>query len=341
MSVAAEQLVKRYGAAAALDGVDIEVRPGELVALLGASGSGKTTLLRCVAGLTTPDGGRVRIAGRDVTALPTRRRPIGMVFQSYALFPNLDVAGNIAFPLRVRGRPHAERAARVEELLALVGLELLGGRMPHQLSGGQQQRVAIARALAPEPEVLLLDEPLSALDAVIRTSLRNEIRRVQQRVGITTLYVTHDQSEAMAIADRVAVMAAGRIEEVSTPAELYERPASRYTAMFVGSRNALELTVGDDRQVRWGSAFELPAPEGTDGRVLAVFRPEDAALVEAGGIQGVVDVLVFHGATTRVHVRVGEQLIAVDVPSRHARGVEPGTQVRLAVDADSVRLFPA
>ena len=230
-------VTKAFGATRALDQVSLTVEPGELVALLGGSGCGKTTLLRVVAGLTRPDGGRVRIGDREVTTIPTRHRPIGMVFQHYALFPNLDVAGNVAFPLTVRRRrPSAEVRRRTGELLELVGLAGYEKRYPNELSGGQQQRVALARALAPEPEVLLLDEPLSALDAVIRVSLRDEIRRIQQRVGTTALFVTHDQSEAMAIADRVAVMAEGRIEEIATPPEIWERPASRVAALFVGAR---------------------------------------------------------------------------------------------------------
>ncbi len=334
-------LTKRYGRVAALEDVDLEVEPGELVALLGSSGSGKTTLLRVVAGLVEADAGQVNIGGRDVSRVPTRARPIGMVFQSYALFPNMTVARNIAFPLTVRRRSQAERTERVDELLDLVGLAGLGDRYPSQLSGGQQQRVALARALAPEPEVLLLDEPLSALDAVIRTGLRDEIRRIQQRLGITALYVTHDQSEALAIADRVAIMSGGRIEECAPPAEIYERPASRFAALFVGSRNALELPVDSDRVVRWGQAFALPAPAGANGTALAVFRPEDVELVDNGGVEGRVDVATFLGATTRVHVRVEHHLVAVDVPSRRAAGVAVGDQVHLAVPGRAVRLFTA
>jgi putative spermidine/putrescine transport system ATP-binding protein len=334
-------VTKRYGQVVALDDVTLHVEPGELVALLGPSGSGKTTLLRSVAGLIIPEAGTVQIGGEDVTHVPTRRRPIGMVFQSYALFPNMSVAANIGFPLAARRRPREEIRARVRDLLALVGLEGMEDRYPNELSGGQQQRVALARALAPEPGVLLLDEPLSALDAVIRSGLRDEMRRIQQRLSITALYVTHDQSEAMAIADRIAVMADGRIVEVESPARIYEDPRERFTATFVGSRNALELPVGADGYVRWGTAFEVPAPPGANGRALAVFKPEDVELVEQGGVEGTVDVVVFNGATSRIHVAVREGLVAVDLPSRAAVGVESGRAVRLAVRTAGVRVFPA
>ena len=335
-------VTKAFGATRALDDVSLTVEPGELVALLGGSGCGKTTLLRVVAGLTRPDGGRVRIGDREVTTIPTRHRPIGMVFQHYALFPNLDVAGNVAFPLTVRRRrPSAEVRRRTGELLELVGLAGYEKRYPNELSGGQQQRVALARALAPEPEVLLLDEPLSALDAVIRVNLRDEIRRIQQRVGTTALFVTHDQSEAMAIADRVAVMAEGRIEEIATPPEIWERPTSRVAALFVGARNALELPVAQDRRMRWGAAFEVAAPAAANGRALAVFRASDVELVEGGGMEGTVEVRAFLGATTRLQVASGDGgVVAVEVPSSRAARLGEGTVVRLRVDPARVQVFP-
>jgi putative spermidine/putrescine transport system ATP-binding protein len=338
-AVELDRVAKRYGGVTALGGVSLRVEPGELVALLGPSGCGKTTLLRAVAGLVALDGGTVDIGGRDVTAVPTRRRPIGMVFQQYALFPNMTVSANVGFPLRVRRLPSAERSERVAELLDLVGLRDLGDRYPNELSGGQQQRVAIARALAPEPEVLLLDEPLSALDAVIRTGLRDEIRRIQQRVGITALYVTHDQSEAMAIADRVAVMTDGRIAEVAAPAEIYERPATSTAALFVGARNALDLPVRD-RRVRWGDAFEVPVDHGAD-RALAVFRPEDVRLSSNGGVMGTVEVSVFLGSVTRLHLDVDGTRVAMDLPTRDAVGITAGQRVSLTVPADAVRVFAA
>jgi putative spermidine/putrescine transport system ATP-binding protein len=258
----------------------------------------------------------------------------------------MTVAGNIGFPLKVRRLPKARVAERVAELLELVGLAGLDHRYPNQLSGGQQQRVALARALAPEPEVLLLDEPLSALDAVIRSGLRDEIRRIQQRVGITALYVTHDQAEAMAIADRVAVMECGRIVETGTPATIYDRPASHFTAVFVGSRNALELPVVGSK-VSLGDAFEIDAPSSTLDRALVVFRPEDVRIEpETGpGHPALVDVIVFMGALTRVHVELNGTIsparLFADLPTRQARALAPGMSVRVLVEPASVLAFPA
>ena len=237
-TITIEHVSKRYGDKLALDDVSLDVHSGELIALLGSSGCGKTTLLRAIAGLIDPTAGRILFDGRDVTAVPTRMRPIGMVFQSYSLFPNMTVRQNIGFPLKVRGQSAAAINRRVEELLTLIGLTEWADRHPTQLSGGQQQRTALARALAPDPAVLLLDEPLSALDAVVRLHLRDEIRRIQQSIRTTALLVTHDQSEALAVADRVVVMRQGRIEQLATPASLYETPTTAFSASFIGNRNA-------------------------------------------------------------------------------------------------------
>jgi putative spermidine/putrescine transport system ATP-binding protein len=332
--------LKRYGSTTALDAVDLAVANGELVALLGASGSGKTTLLRAIAGLIQLDGGSVHIGSEDVTRVPTQRRPIGMVFQSYALFPNLDVARNIGFALSIRKMPKLQIAARVEELLDLVGLAGLGGRFPTQLSGGQQQRVALARALAPEPRVLLLDEPLSALDAVIRTTLRDEIRRIQQRVGLTALYVTHDQSEALAIADRVAVMAQGRIIECAPPSRLYNRPADAATASFVGGRNMVQIKVGLDRRLRLdGRVLDAVVPEYIGDVAMVTFLPEDV-MITADGVRGRVELVTFLGAVTRLRLRVGADVIDADVPSRELSHLQVGDLVAIALRADSLTVFP-
>jgi putative spermidine/putrescine transport system ATP-binding protein len=337
-------VTKTFGPVHALDGVTLEVLPGELIALLGPSGCGKTTLLRSVAGLETPDAGRIVIGGRDVTDVPTRERPIGMVFQSYALFPNMTVRANIAFPLTVRHRPAAEIRARVDELLELVRLVPQADRYPNQISGGQAQRAALGRALAPSPDVLLLDEPLSALDALVRTRLRDEIRRVQKLVRTTAIYVTHDQSEAMAIADRVAVLNHGRVEQLATPPELYETPSTSFSATFVGSRNALELPVREGR-IRLGGAFDVAAPRGSRGRAMVFFRPEDVEIGTNGvGQPATVEVRVFLGATTRLHLvtdadGVPARLYA-DLPSRQAAGLEPGSQLTVRIDPDDVRAFP-
>ena len=232
-------LHRTFGATRALDGLDLELHPGELVALLGPSGCGKTTALRVLAGMETIDSGEVLVDGRDLSRVPVRKRDMGMVFQNYSLFPNLSALENVAFGLRVRGRATAERRRRAGELLDMVGLADQAAKYPHQMSGGQQQRVALARALAIEPRVLLLDEPLSALDAKVRLQLREQIRLLQTQLGTTTLFVTHDQEEALSMADRVGVMRDGRLEQMAAPAELYARPATPFVAQFVGTMNRL------------------------------------------------------------------------------------------------------
>jgi putative spermidine/putrescine transport system ATP-binding protein len=335
---------KQFGAVRALDGLSLEVAPGEMVVLLGPSGCGKTTLLRCVAGLERPDAGEVLLGGRDVTHTPTAQRSIGMVFQSYALFPNMTLRQNIGFPLMVRGGRASEVRQRVDALLDLVHLEPQAERYPNQVSGGQQQRAALARALAPHPDVLLLDEPLSALDALVRSRLRDEIRRIQQAVRTTAIYVTHDQSEAMAIADRVVVMNHGCMEQVAQPAELYEAPATPFSARFVGSRNALELPVREGR-VSLGSAFSVPAPSDDNGIAVAFFRPEDVEIVSPGdGHPATLEVKIYLGSTTRLYLQTeldGQSAhLHADLPSKSAAGLEPGCVVGITVDPAGVRVFP-
>jgi len=340
---------KSYGSVRALNDVTISVAQGELMALLGPSGCGKTTLLRVVAGLTELDAGRIEIGGVDVASKPTRERPIGMVFQSYALFPNLTVRGNVAFPLEVRGWARERVETRVNELLTLVRLEGQADRFPGQISGGEAQRCALARALAPDPAVLLLDEPLSALDVLVRTRLRDEIRRVQQSVGTTTIYVTHDQSEALAIADRVAIMNTGAIEQVGAPREIYADPQTEFSASFVGGRNSLEAPVRDGLVVL-GSIFEAPAPAGSNGRVISFFAPENvevAARNGAGNGPGqlaTVASVTFHGPVTRLHVAAdvdGRSLrLYADLPSRQAMKFDVGSEVVVHVDSADVRCFP-
>jgi putative spermidine/putrescine transport system ATP-binding protein len=338
-------VTKRFGSVRALDDVSLFVQPGELLALLGPSGCGKTTLLRAVAGLEVPDAGHVLIGERDMSDVPVRERPIGMVFQHYALFPNLTVRQNIAFPLEVRGVPRDVARLRVEEMLALVRLEAQADRYPNQISGGQAQRCALGRALAPSPEVLLLDEPLSALDAVVRVRLRDEIRLVQQQVGITALYVTHDQSEAMAIADRVALMNHGRIEQLAPPSELYEAPHTQFAATFVGSRNAVELPVSGGR-LRLPGAFDIAAPNGSDGRAICFFRPEDVEVADAHepGLAAWLEMKVYLGATTRLLLRTELQdeplMVHADAPSRRVQSLQEGSRVVFRVAADHVRAFP-
>src|ERR671938_1034108 len=242
-TVELQELRRTFGDVTALQGIDVKLGGGEFLSLLGPSGCGKTTALRLVAGFDRPDGGRVVVDGKDVTRMPPNKRDMGMVFQAYSLFPNMTAEQNVEFGLRIRRKSRAERRKRVGELLDLVGLSQAAKRYPHQLSGGMQQRVALARALAIEPRVLLLDEPLSALDAKVRVQLREEIRRIQTQLGITTLYVTHDQEEALSISDRVAVMSSGRIEQIGTPSEMYGSPATPFVAEFIGTMNRLESVV--------------------------------------------------------------------------------------------------
>ncbi len=343
-----QAITKSFGTVSALDNVSLDVAEGELMTLLGPSGCGKTTLLRVVSGLERPDSGKVFIGGENFTTRPTRERPIGMVFQSYALFPNMTVRANIAFPLEARHWPRARATARVDELLTLVRLDEQANRYPGQVSGGEAQRCALARALAPDPDVLLLDEPLSALDVVVRTRLRDEIKRVQQAVGTTTIYVTHDQSEALAIADRVAIMNEGRIEQVGPPRDIYAEPLTEFSASFVGGRNAIEVPVSEGRAVL-GSLFDVAAPAGSNGRVISFFAPENVLVsprngAAGGGQAAVVDAITFHGAVTRLHVSAAVSgrfaRLYADLPSRQADRFEIGSDVTVRVDADDVRCFP-
>ncbi len=272
MSVAAEALSYTWpGSVAGVRAVDLAIAPGELVAVIGPSGCGKSTLLKLIAGFLTPDAGRVLLDGRDATALPPRRRELGIVFQAYALFPHMTALENVAWPLGLRGVARAERRRRAEEMLARVGLAAHAARRPAALSGGQQQRVALARALVFGPKALLLDEPLSALDAALRVSMRDEIRRLQQESAIATLHITHDQEEALSIADRVAVMRDGRILQCAAPRELYARPASRYVAGFVGHANLWDATVAD--------AHSLQTPIGPLRADASRFAPGSAVAV--------------------------------------------------------------
>ncbi len=281
MSLRVEGLHKRFGAITALDGLDLEVHPGEFLALLGGSGSGKSTLLRLVAGFETPDAGRIRIGDRDMAGLPPPRRPCAMMFQSYALFPHMSVAENIGYGLRRAGLP--ERA-RVEELLALIGLAGYGARRPAQLSGGQQQRVALARALATRPPLLLLDEPLAALDAGLRAQTGAELRRLQRETGTSFVMVTHDQAEALGLADRIALLAGGRLEQIGPPREVYAQPATRFVAEFLGAANLLETADGvfalRPERLRLGATGRLAARVGQ-----VAFRGDDwsVACVTAAG----------------------------------------------------------
>ncbi|MEW5961358.1 MAG: ABC transporter ATP-binding protein [Chloroflexota bacterium] len=313
-------IYKSYGQVVAVDDFNLQVRRGEFVSFLGPSGCGKTTTLRMIAGFEKPTSGVIEINGVDVTTKPPNQRHVGMVFQSYALFPNMSVADNISFGLKIAGRPPAEIKKRVEEMLALIHLPGYGHRYPYQLSGGQQQRVALARALAIQPEVLLLDEPLSALDAKIRVELRTEIRRIQQELHITTIYVTHDQEEALSLSDRIVVMNAGKIEHVGPPFEIYNFPKTQFVASFVGTLNQLPCTVVDP--VQGVLSFNgqslittLPLETASGQAVRVMLRPEELhfGLLEGENqLTGRVEAVTFLGSVVRVDVNLGATTVTLD-----------------------------
>jgi iron(III) transport system ATP-binding protein len=348
-----EHVSKRFGAFTALDDINLAVGKGELLCFLGPSGCGKTTLLRIIAGLETQSAGAVIQNGRDISRLPPMLRDYGIVFQSYALFPNLTVSDNVAYGLVNRKATRPAIAARVAELLGLVGLPDSGGKYPAQLSGGQQQRIALARALATSPGLLLLDEPLSALDARVRVRLRSEIRLLQQRLGVTTILVTHDQEEALSMADRVVVMNQGTIEQVGTPAEIYLDPASPFVADFVGKTNMLPGRVLAGAGLRIGEMV-LAGVKGADGfapdAAVSVFtRPEDVVVRPAGddlpnSIPGVIEHIEFLGAYCRLAIRaegIGTTLVYADFSQRGLQSLKltVGTRVRVALLEERVRAF--
>ncbi len=316
-----EGVRKDFNGVLAVDTFDLEVATGEFVSFLGPSGCGKTTTLRMVAGFELPSSGTIRLAGKDVTFAKPNQRNIGMVFQSYALFPNMTVAGNIGFGLRIRKENAVAREARVAELLDLIHLPDKGMSYPYELSGGQQQRVARARALAVPPQMQLLDEPLTALDAKIRVELRSEIRRIQRELGITTIYVTHDQEEALSLSDRIVVMSAGRMEQVGTPFEIYNFPKTSFVASFVGTLNQLRCAVADagrgtiafdGQTIRVASPIHFP--NGTS--VVMMLRPEELHLGEDGGenrLRGSVETVTFLGGVIRVRVGLGGSGLTLDL----------------------------
>jgi putative spermidine/putrescine transport system ATP-binding protein len=334
-------LTRRYGSVVALNGLDLVIRAGELIALLGPSGCGKTTSLRLLAGLEDADAGRITVGGKDITRLPASKRDMGMVFQAYSLFPHMTARQNVAFGLRLRKVSTAERDRKALEMLELVGLSTQADRYPHQISGGQQQRVALARALAIEPQVLLLDEPLSALDAKVRAQLRDQIRRIQLEVGITTLFVTHDQEEALAIADRVGVMRDGQLEQLAPPTEVYSRPATPFVAEFVGLTNRLAGTVSGSTVTVRGCDLPLVDPTTAPGPVTALVRPEAVSLASesdsvSGPLTGTVISLSFLGATSRITVDLGDATILAQLPTSEVHEMTAGHRVTLSIRPEPV-----
>jgi putative spermidine/putrescine transport system ATP-binding protein len=336
-------LRRRFGATQALDGFTLTLQPGELVALLGPSGCGKTTALRVLAGFETVDSGKVIVDGVDQSRIPAQRRDMGMVFQSYSLFPNMSALDNVAFGLRMRKVPSADRRARALEQLELVGLASEAEKYPHQMSGGQQQRVALARALAIEPRVLLLDEPLSALDAKVRVQLREQIRVLQTRLKITTLFVTHDQEEALSMADRVCVMQAGRIEQVDIPSTLYSAPATPFVAEFVGTMNRIPGVVTDGRVRLLDTVVDIRTAAGANGSAGSVaipasgtevdvfVRPEGLAVAPSSTGRGIVMTTTFLGSITRLGVLLDEDvMVYVDI-SNAAAAVPTGSAVEVTL----------
>ena len=349
-SISVRGLTKRFGPVLAVDGVDLDVAVGEFLALLGPSGSGKTTILMSIAGFDFPDAGSIHIGARDVTFLPPQRRELGMVFQRYTLFPHMSVAENVAFGLKMRGVGRAEREARALEALRTVRLETLGGRRPAQLSGGQQQRVALARAIVYRPQVLLMDEPLSALDKNLREEMQIEIKHLQQALQITVVFVTHDQTEALTMADRVSVLDRGRLQQVGSPRELYERPATAFVAGFIGETNfwpgvlaagaaageVATVTLEGGERVQAVAAGALAA-----GRVRLAVRPERVR-IDQSGVAGRVKEAIYVGNATTLIVGIAGTDVRVRLAAADPScGAAAGMGVCLAWSADDARLYPA
>ena len=356
-AVEAKNVTKTFGAGpdavVALDNVSVTIRQNEFFTLLGPSGCGKTTLLRLIAGFELPTGGSILLEGQEVAHLPPYKRMVNTVFQSYALFPHLTVAQNIGFGLKMLGRKRAERDAQVEAMLKLVKMEPMRNRKVHQLSGGQQQRVALARALAPHPKVLLLDEPLSALDLKLRKEMQIELKRLQHETGITFIFVTHDQEEALTMSDRIAVMSSGKILQVGSPRDIYDRPAERFVADFIGESNFLKADVvgvsGGRATVKLSSGTEIPAslPDGfsPSGKVTIVVRPEHAQLGAASpsaSLSGTVENIVYLGTDTHFHLRLagGEPFIVRRQNSRGAGdGIVQGGQIGIMIGSDAAQVL--
>jgi putative spermidine/putrescine transport system ATP-binding protein len=341
VAVELNNLTRVYGSVKALDGLTLHMEPGELVALLGPSGCGKTTALRILAGLDEATSGTVSVAGQDVSNVPANKRDMGMVFQAYSLFPHLTVLDNVAFGLKMRGKPKRERVSQAADKLDLVGLSAHKHKYASELSGGQQQRVALARALAIQPRVLLLDEPLSALDAKVRAQLRDEIRRVQLEVGTTTLFVTHDQEEALAVADRVGVMSQGKLEQLAAPADLYANPATPFVAEFVGLNNKVPAEVSGGRAHLLGTS--VPALEGSvAGPGVAMVRPESVTIAADPAGTAAISSVAFLGPISRVYATLSDgAVISAQMASSRAKVFSPGDPVTVGVEPTGVLVVDA
>lgn len=353
LPITLRQVTKRYGSAYALDHVDLDIRSGEFLTLLGPSGSGKTTLLTVLAGFTRPDSGSLKFGDTEVICTPPQKRDVGMVFQNYALFPHMTVAGNVGFPLRLRGIKREETARRVEHALEMVRLGGYGERGVHQLSGGQCQRVALARAMVFEPRIMLMDEPLSALDKQLREHMQIELRQLHDKLGMTTVYVTHDQREALTMSDRVAVINGGRIVQLDTPRALYERPANRFVAEFIGESSFIPVAVREGAVVLNGAVLATPAHPGHDGPRLLMLRPERLKILAggmAGGMVGMnilnarVQATVYQGDSSLVHAALTDGSV---VSVRGASGSNAGhacpaagDMVTLGLTVDDTVLLP-
>lgn len=336
-----ESLTRNFRDVKALDDFSLSIKQGELVSLLGPSGCGKTTALRIIAGLDHQDSGTVKIDMKDISNIPTHKRNMGMVFQQYSLFPNLNAEENITFGLAMRGETKAKQRARALELLDLVGLSGLGHRFPHQLSGGQQQRVALARAIAFEPEILLLDEPLAALDAQVRVQIREEIRRIQREYGITTIFVTHDQEEAMALSDRVAVMSRGKLEQIDAPQRLYEAPSNPNVARFIGSMNEIRCTLSGKKVSVLGSEVSISTESSFEHsqKLVALVRPEKISVAKSGrnGVQGTLANISFLGPVTLLYIRLEDGTeIKVSQASDSVVDFKVGSKIVAAINSESV-----
>jgi iron(III) transport system ATP-binding protein len=348
-----ENLVKTFGRkkdVRAVNNLNLEIHPGEFVTLLGPSGCGKTTTLRMIAGFETPTSGRILLEGKEINEMPPNKRPMAMVFQNYALFPHMSVFENIAYGLKVKKQPTDQIREKVEIVLQLMNLVGMDDRMPHQLSGGQQQRVALARALVMQPKVLLFDEPLSNLDAKLRVQMRAEIRRLQQRLGITTVYVTHDQAEAMSLADRIAVMHDGQLEQIGSPTEIYEQPASLFVADFIGKANFIESVVEGSSKGQlalkvFGQSVSIPSGEHAykvDDRVYLIIRPESVSLSQKQGpFAGEIKQAVYLGSTVEYEVEIGGQFISIVIyDPQESDKLEEGSRIYVEFPVHSFHILP-